>query len=153
MPVLQFAFVGGVIMVGGFASWIGVCVNLCCRNPVTEREKEAAWYVNVTAAINGGHLLFLIASIFLASTTRLWWFILVGVHGNMFSMIFTNGLMLALLFFNDQKVEKRQKEERAALGPALLLPPPIMIGGAGQGVPTVVGTPVQVGSNNNKVTA
>lgn len=145
-PLLQVIFIAGAYIVGGFSSWIGVCVNLCCRPAPTEREREAAWYTNVTAAINFVHLGILIVCIVLVVLLEdMGWLIFIGVHANMFSMVFTNGIMLALQFLHDQKIEQRQKAERANLAG----PPPTMFGGQPPTIagPMVVGMPVEVGNN------
>jgi hypothetical protein len=128
-PILQYCFIGGAYLVGGFSSWIGACVNLCCRPPPTEREAEAAWYTNVVALINLVHLAILILCMIISfSSTEMWWAMLIGVHGNLFCMVVTNGALLVMQVLNDQKVEKRQKAQRASTG---------------AGPATVVGTPVQ----------
>jgi hypothetical protein len=55
-PGLQVGFIAAVVFIGGFSSWIGACVNLCCRRPETEREAQAAWYTNLMALINLGEI-------------------------------------------------------------------------------------------------
>jgi len=119
LPILQFCAIAGAYVVGGFSSWIVACMNLCCRQPPTEREREAAWYTNLTAVINLVHLIVLVACIVLAGVSEdLYWLIFIGVHANMFSMVLTNGTMLLVQFLNDQKVETRQKQQRANQGPS-----------------------------------
>jgi len=135
-PILQICAIAGAYVIGGFSSWIIACMNLCCRPPPTEREREAAWYTNVTAVINLIHLIVLVVCIvFVILFEGLWWLIFIGVHANMFSMVLTNGIMLLLQVLNDQKVEKRQKQQRANQSP-----PPMTLGAP------VVGTPVDSNS-------
>jgi len=138
-PLLQVIFIGGAYLIGGFSSWGGLCYNLCCRPPPTERERQAAWYTNVTAAINFGHLAVLVVCLILVVLlVDMGFLIFIGVHLNIFSMCFTNGGMLALQLCYDQKIEQRQRAERASpMGPS-----PNTVG-----APMVVGMPVQVGNN------
>merc|ERR1712232_152656 len=115
-PILQYVWIGAAYFVGGLSSWTGAIVNLTCRPPPTEREKEAAWYVYITAVINLIHLAFLVLCILITVFTDLVWTIFIGVHMNIPTMVFTNGLMLLLQFLNDSRVETRQKQQRAHLG-------------------------------------
>lgn len=139
LPLIQYIFIGGVTVVGGLSSWCGLCVNLCCLPNPTEREKEAMWYTNVTAMINFVHLAVLVVCFVIPSLAGddLWWMIFIGIHANALCMCFTNLMMFVLLWLNDQRVERRQTQERmAAFGGAAPAALPI-------GSSTVVGMPVQ----------